>query len=223
MSRKFGLIHMIIILFVFGISCSLIGSGCSNLGSLHVRELPRLYQQTLSSVVTIKDAGSGVLISNEYVLTANHVASYFSEHIVQLYDGFEVSATIYARDVFNDLALLKISSKQLKFYKISKPKFELNPKIGEMVFLIGSPSSIRNTVTKGILSTRVIQVPKILNPIWDCDVILVDAIIGGGSSGSQVLNVDLKIIGIVVGHMGKFTVVIPSSSVLTFLRDNKVI
>lgn len=202
---------LVVVLLVLALSfCS-----CNN--SLCVQDLPQLYQQTVSSVVTIKGCGSGILISDKYVLTNNHVAILQLEHTVILSNGLEILAAVHAQDDFNDLALLKIDSNKIKPFKL---ELETNPQIGEIIFMIGSPRLKSGTITMGILSR---QADLYFNIPWVCKVYLSDVIGDHGSSGSPVFNLQRKLIGIVSGHCGPFAVIIPSQAIHNFLRDNKVI
>ena len=67
------------------------------------------------------------------------------------------------------------------------PYLELSqvlPQQGEEIFVIGNPSGLENTVTRGIVSA-----------IRE-DLIQIDAAISPGSSGSPVSNMNGKVVGI---------------------------
>lgn len=199
-------------------------------------DLCQSYQRVSPIVVTVRGdrlndwdpnnivgVGTGFFIDEKYVLTVAHIINSIDANTVELrlWDEQIISAQLIAKDDANDLALLQIDPNDIKTYEILELNFRTDPQIGEMVFIIGSPYLFNNTMTKGIFS-RGTTIDK--DPRWffKFDIYLVDAFVEGGSSGSPVFNVNLKVIGIVTGYCGKLSVVIPAYSIVDFLIANKV-
>ncbi len=95
--------------------------------------------------------GSGVIISKDgYIVTNNHVIENADEITITLKgDKTEYKAKVIGLDKASDLAVIKIDKKNLTAIKIGHSK---NLKIADLVFAIGNPFGIGETVTQGIIS-----------------------------------------------------------------------
>ena len=137
--------------------------------------------------------GSGVIVDpNGIIITNDHVIRGASAIHVVLADGRELEAEVIGSDANNDLAVLKVSSKQpLPAAKLGTTSDLM---IGETVVAIGSPLGLSKTVTSGVVSAtgRSLKADgKSYN-----DFIQTDAAINPGNSGGPLLNVDGDVIGI---------------------------
>ena len=135
--------------------------------------------------------GTGFIISPDgYILTNNHVVSGADEVMVKLSDGREIKGEIKGSDEKLDLALIKISDKEIFHAADLGDSDALN--VGEWVMAIGNPFGLSQTVTAGIVSAkgRVIG-----NGPYD-DFIQTDASINPGNSGGPLFNADGRVIGI---------------------------
>ncbi|AKJ02854.1 serine protease Do [Archangium gephyra] len=137
--------------------------------------------------------GSGVIVdANGIIITNDHVIRGASAIHVVLADGRELEAEVIGSDANNDLAVLKVSSKQpLPAAKLGTTSDLM---IGETVVAIGSPLGLSKTVTTGVVSAtgRTLKADgKSYN-----DFIQTDAAINPGNSGGPLLNVDGDVIGI---------------------------
>jgi S1-C subfamily serine protease len=141
-----------------------------------------------------ESSGSGFVISeNGYIVTNNHVVNNGDNISVVFNDGEVFGASIIGTDPLNDVAVLRVNS-----------TFSLRPvrtgdssaiRQGELVLAIGSPFTLENTVTLGIVSA--------LNRTLSSeggyrieDVIQTDAAINPGNSGGPLLDMEGKVIGI---------------------------
>lgn len=99
----------------------------------------------------LRSLGSGVIISSDgYIVTNNHVIENADEITVTLKnDPAEYQAKIIGLDKASDLAVIKIEKKDLTAIKIGSSK---NLQIADLVFAIGNPFGIGETVTQGIIS-----------------------------------------------------------------------
>ena len=95
--------------------------------------------------------GSGVIVDpNGIIITNDHVIRGASAIHVVLADGRELEAEVIGSDANNDLAVLKVSSKQpLPAAKLGTSSDLM---IGETVVAICSPFGLSKTVTAGVVS-----------------------------------------------------------------------
>lgn len=139
-------------------------------------------------------SGSGVIISNEgYIITNNHVVENTKSLSVIFHDGSEKPANLINRDVFGDLAVLKIEGEVPGVAKFGNSD-NLQP--GETVIAIGSPlGTFRNSVTVGVVSAtdRLLDTG---NGYTMEGLIQTDAAINQGNSGGPLLNLAGEVIGI---------------------------
>jgi len=143
-------------------------------------------QQRMSAAL-----GSGVIINNEgYLLTNNHVIADSEEIIVSLYDGREVSAELVGSDPETDLAVLKISVKNIQSITLGEPQ---KTRIGDVVLAIGNPFSIGQTVTLGIISATGRHGLGI--NVYE-NFLQTDAAINPGNSGGALIDARGKLLGI---------------------------
>lgn len=135
-------------------------------------------------------AGSGVLISSDgYIVTNNHVVDGADELTVTLNDNREFSARIIGTDPTTDLALIKISAKDLTPIVIGSSD---DLKVGEWVLAVGHPFNLRATVTAGIVSAKA----RSLGANGIEAFIQTDAAINRGNSGGALVNTKGELVGI---------------------------
>jgi serine protease Do len=137
--------------------------------------------------------GSGVIVDpNGIIITNDHVIRGASAIHVVLADGRELEAEVIGSDANNDLAVLKVSSKQA--LPAAKLGTSSDLMIGETVVAIGSPFGLSKTVTSGVVSATG-RTFKADERTYN-DFIQTDAAINPGNSGGPLLNVDGDVIGI---------------------------
>jgi serine protease Do len=98
-----------------------------------------------------KSLGSGVIISQDgYIVTNNHVVENSDSIVVTLPDNTkEYKAKLIGTDPKTDIAVIKIEAENLNSIKFANSS---DAKIGDIVFAIGNPFGIGETVTQGIVS-----------------------------------------------------------------------
>ena len=138
-----------------------------------------------------KSLGSGVLVSPDgYILTNNHVVEKADEIKVKLYDQQDYKGKIIGTDPKTDLAVIKISAKNLPAIKWGDSD---NLEVGEFVLAFGNPYSLGHTVTMGIVSAM----GRANVGIADYeDFIQTDAAINPGNSGGPLVNIKGELVGI---------------------------
>lgn len=147
-----------------------------------------------NNVIPQKGSGSGVVISKDgYLLTNEHVISSADEINVKFVDGKTFKAKIIGKDKTNDLAVLKLDTKEeLTFIQMGDSE---NVRVGEWVIAIGNPFGLGSTVTAGVVSAikRDLAVDKNTNYTG---LIQTDASINPGNSGGALINSKGELIGI---------------------------
>ena len=135
--------------------------------------------------------GSGVIVSeNGFILTNLHVVDNlldFFETEVTLNDDRRTPATVVAWDRINDLAVLHINMDNLTPIETGDVQ-ELQ--VGDIVFAIGYPRNIGQSVTQGIVSAIN------HNPDETVSFIQTDAAINPGNSGGALIDSEGNLIGI---------------------------
>jgi S1-C subfamily serine protease len=145
---------------------------------------PRRTQHPLAS-------GSGLIVrSDGYVITNNHLVRPNCELKVTLNDQRSFNAKLVGRDVFTDLAVLKIDAVHLPVVPFGNSK-TVRP--GEWAIAIGNPLGFDHTVTLGIVSAINRSLADLNTHV---DLIQTDAAINPGNSGGPLLDIDGQVIGI---------------------------
>jgi S1-C subfamily serine protease len=106
----------------------------------------------------ITSTGSGFLIKEDgWALTNAHVVLEQPQSIINVitYDGLAYTATVEHIDISKDLALIKINTdKKLPILEFGSSKDAI---VGEWVVALGSPLSLTNSVSVGIVKINSIQ------------------------------------------------------------------
>ncbi|MCK5503658.1 MAG: trypsin-like peptidase domain-containing protein, partial [Thermodesulfovibrionia bacterium] len=135
--------------------------------------------------------GSGVVVSSDgYIVTNNHVVEKADEIKVTLFDHQDFKGKIVGTDPKSDLAIIKISAKNLPAIQWGDSD---GLQVGEFVLAFGNPYSLGHTVTMGIVSA----VGRANVGIADYeDFIQTDAAINPGNSGGPLVNIKGELMGI---------------------------
>ena len=146
--------------------------------------------------------GSGVIYKKDgddaYVVTNNHVVEGATSLEVMLSNGDKVKGTLVGKDAYSDLAVIKISSKEVT--KVAEFGDSSKLTVGEPAIAIGSPlgSEYANSATEGIISSlsRKVIMRNDNNETVNVNAIQTDAAINPGNSGGALINVEGQVIGI---------------------------
>ena len=136
--------------------------------------------------------GSGVIISKDgYIVTNYHVVADADEIVVTVNNSDqEYIAKLIGVDKGSDLAVIKIEAKELNPIAISNAD---DIKLGDVVFAIGNPFGVGQTVTQGIISAlnkNHVGINRYENFIQT------DASINPGNSGGALIDSRGALIGI---------------------------
>lgn len=141
--------------------------------------------------------GSGVVVDSEGLIVTNqHVIRNAHSIQVTFADGTRVTATRLGADSLTDLALLKVDRSTPEFLRWGDSE-RLRP--GSLVWAIGSPFGLRETVTLGIVSARTRE--GLAGPMNDF--LQIDAAINPGNSGGALVNAEGELIGINTAILGE--------------------
>ncbi|KTG00406.1 hypothetical protein cypCar_00029781 [Cyprinus carpio] len=118
---------------------------------------------------------TGLIVTNAHVVSSTTPVSGNQQLKVQMRDGDVYEATIKDIDKKSDIATIKINSQKKMPVLLLGHSADLRP--GEFVVAIGSPFSLQNTVTTGIVSTAQRDGKELGLHDSDMDYIQTDAII----------------------------------------------
>jgi serine protease Do len=138
-----------------------------------------------------RSLGSGFIIDREgYILTNNHVVERAQSIKVKLTDGKEYDATVIGKDPKTDIALIKITAKQV--FPVAPFGDSDKLDVGDWVVAIGNPFGLEHTVTQGIVSAK----GRIIGAGPYDEFIQTDASINPGNSGGPLFNLAGEVVGI---------------------------
>ncbi|KAL6102058.1 htra1 [Pungitius sinensis] len=164
-------------------------------------------------------SGSGFVVAEDgQIVTNAHVVANKHRVKVELKSGGTYDAKIKDVDEKSDIALIKIDvPTRLPVLPLGRSS-DLRP--GEFVVAIGSPFSLQNTVTTGIVSTTQRGGRELGLPNSDMEYIQTDAIINYGNSGGPLVNLDGEVIGInTLKVTAGISFAIPSDKIREFLAE----
>jgi len=146
--------------------------------------------------------GSGVIVDpNGYIMTNAHVVEGAqrirvalplptdSGHAVAVGKRHVLEARLVGLHKESDLALLKIDENDLPTLPLVTQQ---RPRVGQLVFAIGSPEGLQNSVTMGVVSA----VARQADPEKAMTYIQTDAPINPGNSGGPLVDMNGSVIGI---------------------------
>ncbi len=139
--------------------------------------------------------GSGVIVSaNGYILTNNHVVEGFETFKVSLKDGREFTAKVIGADPKTDVAVVKIEATGLPIVTLADSE---KLRDGDIVFAVGNPLEVGETVTMGIVSAKGRNKLGLLDEVGGYEnFIQTDAAINLGNSGGALLDAKGRLVGI---------------------------
>jgi Do/DeqQ family serine protease len=139
--------------------------------------------------------GSGVIVTPDgYILTNNHVVEGADELKITLADDRDFIAKVIGSDPKTDIAVLKIEGKNLPTVTFADSD---KLRVGDVVFAVGNPLGVGQTVTMGIVSAKGRSKLGLLENVSGYeDFIQTDAAINMGNSGGALIDARGRLIGI---------------------------
>ena len=162
--------------------------------------------------------GSGfVYDENGHIVTNNHVVANARIVDITFIDGNRYTANVTGRDVYSDLAVLKIVENFTQG-ELAPPLTLGNSselKVGDQVVAIGNPFGLEGSITTGIVSQTGRLLPLEETGFSVPDAIQTDALINPGNSGGPLLNMKAEVIGVNTAGIfpGNIGFAVPSNAV----------
>ncbi len=148
------------------------------------RRSGRLAEQKQNSL------GSGAIVSKEgHILTNNHVIDSMDEITVLLSDGRSFPAKLIGTDPETDIAVLKINADGLRALPLGDSD---SVKVGQLVFAVGNPFGLEESVTQGIISA----IGRRTMSDSANEYLQTDTAINPGNSGGPLVNLRGEIVGV---------------------------
>jgi S1-C subfamily serine protease len=167
-------------------------------GSLTPTELFENVEDSVVSIFAVlpegSAQGSGFVFNDQgHIVTNNHVVEGATDISVTFLDGTSVEAELIGRDVYSDLAVIKVeSTKTLKPISLGNSSAL---KVGEQVAAIGNPFGLSGSMTLGIVS-QLGRSSQIVGGYSLIDLIQIDAAVNPGNSGGPLLNMMSEVVGV---------------------------
>ncbi|KAI9907790.1 hypothetical protein PsorP6_003976 [Peronosclerospora sorghi] len=156
---------------------------------------PFKFMDRIARGVAIDQYGDGSS-SRDYTFTDDIVQGVVLSVAVTFADGSNYPAVIHSADILSDIALLQIKSEEVKEW----PKISIGSsselRAGEWVCALGSPFSLQNSASAGIISAVARHSSELGYPQKGGEYIQTDAAINAGNSGGPLINLDGEVIGI---------------------------
>ncbi len=159
-----------------------------------------IYEKNIPSIVSVltasdrgESSGTGVVLTEDgYIITNHHVIQGGHSVQVVLHDGRRYPAMLVGGDQANDLAVLKIPSKDLTPAEFGSSEAL---RVGDEALAIGNPlgEELRGTMTDGIISAIDRDVSSDGNTMT---LIQTTAALNSGNSGGALINVFGQVVGI---------------------------
>ena len=147
--------------------------------------------------------GSGLLVDDRgHLLTNHHVIRGAARIQVMLADGRSAPARVIGTDPESDLAVLQVDADNLPHVRLAESR---QNRVGDVVFAIGNPFGVGQTVTQGIISA--LGRSELGLTTFE-NFIQTDAAINPGNSGGALINARGEVIGIntaIFSETGKST------------------
>jgi serine protease Do len=157
--------------------------------------------------IRLESSGSGTIISPDgYVVTNHHVAGRALRIVCTLPTNEEIPAELVGTDPLSDIALLKLQPPTPRSFPAARFGQSAGLRRGDPVLAMGSPLSLSQSVTRGIVSNPEMILPQASGAALalldgeDVGTIVKwighDAAIHPGNSGGPLVNLAGEIVGI---------------------------
>jgi Do/DeqQ family serine protease len=152
--------------------------------------LRQFFGLTRGGIAPSNKMGSGMIVSSEgHIVTNWHVVNGASQVTVQLSDGRALPARIAGADTRSDIAVLKVEAEGLLPITFGDSE---SVRVGQMVFAVGNPFGLQETVTQGIISAKGRRsTSEAANEFFQTSTTIYP-----GNSGGPLVDIHGKVIGI---------------------------
>lgn len=178
------------------------------------QDLSKVYEKVVNGVVVIETTekeivntngrraqmsvgglGTGFLIDNEHIMTAAHVVQTAESVSIRFHNNEVIPADVISNYKNADVSLLKLkwAPKEATILKLGDSD---EVKIGEQVFVVGSPLGLSYSFSSGYISGRQ-ESRRTSNSLVKAEYLQTDASINQGNSGGPMFNLKGEVVGIV--------------------------
>jgi len=156
--------------------------------------------------------GSGFAIDATTLITNKHVVSESAELQVSTYDGHDIDVSAASTAGIADLALVRTEGELPSYPELATK----DPVRGDQVTVVGYPQGGRLTVTSGqVIGAATDPLNENLG-----EVLVTDAPVEPGSSGSAVLDAEGRVVGVVYAkNAAGQSFIVPVSTLSAVLAD----
>ncbi|GAB6878733.1 trypsin-like peptidase domain-containing protein [Halorubrum gandharaense] len=147
--------------------------------------------------------GSGFRVTEDYLVTNDHVLAAPDAVRVQTADGSWTDAEVVGRDPYSDLAVLE-TEERLPGEPLDL--LESVPRTGTEVLVVGSPLGLEGSATQGIVSGSNRTIPAAVTAGGNfsiADAVQTDAALNPGNSGGPVVTLDGSVVGVATATQGE--------------------
>jgi serine protease Do len=152
-------------------------------------------------MVSLNGVGSGVLISNDKVLTAAHLVQAADSTMVEFSRGELIPARVIGSALSADIALLRLEHSPANAAPATLGNSD-KVDVGDQIFVVGAPYGLSRTLTAGHISGRHFLDERDAKTTA-VEFLQTDAAINSGNSGSPVFNLDGEVMGSVSNIMSR--------------------
>jgi S1-C subfamily serine protease len=159
-----------------------ISTGASRL----VSASPEDWIDAVVSVSTVTGGGSGFVISEDLIMTNQHIVGDSDSVLIKSNNGLQSIGKVIASDSRRDIALVKMKAKLPKYLNLSTTE----PELGTVVYVVGNPvtDKAHSTISRGIINA--------LRVVKNQTIIQSDVNIHSGDSGTPLLDKSGTVVGI---------------------------
>ncbi|WP_255491831.1 S1C family serine protease [Actinotalea sp. JY-7876] len=187
-------------------------SGTGNLSPDGFDAVERLAVRIRNVGCSSLSTGSGFAIDATTLITNKHVVADSADLQVQTYDGRDVPVTAASTATLADLAVVRTAEDLPSYPELAGS----DPVPGDAVTVVGYPQGGALTLTTGQV------IGSTTDPLHENlgEVLVTDAAVEPGSSGSAVLDADGHVVGVVYAkNASGQSFIVPVSTVRTLLAD----
>lgn len=188
-------------------------TGTGNLSPDGFAQVERLAVRIRNVGCASLSTGSGFAIDATTLITNRHVVADSAELQVSTYDGRDIDVTAASTAALADLAVVRTADELPSFPELAPD----DPQVGDAVTVVGYPQGGVLTLTTG----RVIG--STTDPLNENlgQVLVTDAQVEPGSSGSAVLDEDGRVVGVVYAkNAADQSYIVPVSVLRALLADD---
>ena len=162
---------------------------------IETRENEIIAQNGQRMQVSVSGLGTGFLVEDNLIITAAHVVQTAESVSVRFHNNEAIPAEVISNYKNADVSLLRLkwAPKQAKILKLGDSD---KMKVGDRVFIVGSPLGLSYSFSSGYISGRE-ESRKMSNSLIKAEYFQTDAAINQGNSGGPMFNMKGEVIGIV--------------------------